>query len=118
MNHCIITIIWYFPVISSVLKCLDQLSVLNMKHKLEKLDKPGGADDNHPRVSVGPAEAHLETLAIIFKCSARVEEEIPAGRRRASDRRKGRRTEGWKEVRPVRLALVPGRVLCESFTVL
>lgn len=71
--------------------CLDQLNVLNVRHKLEKLDKPGGTDDNPPRVSEGLAEALLETLAIIFECSMRVAEEIPAGWRRANNRRRGRR---------------------------
>lgn len=80
-----------------MLKCLDKLNVLNVRHKLEKLDKPGGTDDVHPGVSEGPAEALLETLAIISECTARVEEEIPAGWLRANKRRKGRRM--WMERR-------------------
>lgn len=79
-----------------MLKCLDQLNILNVRHKLEKLDEPGGTDDNHPRLSEGPAEALLEALAIIFECAVRVEEEIPAGWRRAN-RKKGRRM--WMERR-------------------
>lgn len=79
-----------------MLKCLDKLNVLNVSHKLEKLDKPGGTDDVHPGVSEGPAEALLETLAIISECTARVEEEIPAGWLRANEKKREKDVDGEK----------------------
>lgn len=93
-----------------MLKCLNQLKVLNVRHKLEKLDKPCGADDNNLRVSEGSAEVLLETLTIISECKMRVEGRSQEAREEQATEGNGEGC-GWREARPVRLALVPIRIL-------